>query len=526
MNILLLPEQRQIAVESGTTLLQAMRQDGVWIEAPCGGHGTCGKCKVRVTKGNNYEFTGEELTRLSKQERDEGMRLACCMKVIEDTCVILPPRKYDQNIDNENKQQIEYTREVSGTSLGLAIDVGTTTVEYCVLNLKSGTMIARKRFYNPQRQYGADVIGRISYIGESDEKGKILQQELVHTIMDNLNEQMGNMGLTTKEIKKIVVVANTTMCHIFTGHNPKALAKAPFQPDYLGGSVHSAKELGFFVADNATVEVLPIIGGHIGADTMGCLGTLQLDKLQGNHLLVDIGTNGEMVCIGEGGLVACSTAAGPAFEGAAITYGMSAEAGAITKVIFENNKIKFQVEGGVKPVGISGSGIIDLVATLKKAGILDSTGYLKEEYCSVDPLTGQEGYCLFEKDNEEPGIFLTRQDIRQLQLAKAAIAAGITVLLDHINIEPKDLTGIWLAGAFGTHLNLENAMAIGLLPRVEASKYHQVGNAALQGAIRKLKGEITMDEMKELASQVTRVELADMEQFRQIFINNIELTEC
>lgn len=522
MNILLLPEQRQIAVKPGTTLLQALQEAGVWLDAPCGGHGTCGKCKVRVTKGNDYEYTEVEIKYISQAERDEGVRLACCMKVKEDTCIILPISRQVKEPEIEKPPQIKYRKDGDRTSLGVAIDIGTTTVEYCLMNLISGAIVARKRFYNPQRKYGADVIGRISYIGDSDKKVKLLQQDLIHTINENIKEQMKNLGLCTQNIEKMVVVANTTMSHIFTGHNPKRLAKAPFQPEYFGGSIHSAKELGFSVAEGTTLEMLPIIGGHIGADTMGCLETLQLDRLSGNHLLVDIGTNGEMVCKGEEGLVACSTAAGPAFEGASITYGMSAEPGAITKVIYDNHKIKLQVEGGVKPKGISGSGIIDLVAVLLKAGILDSTGYLKEEYCSVDPLTGQEGYCL---SKDRSGIFLTRQDIRQLQLAKAAIAAGIKVLLEHMRITPKELTGIWLAGAFGTHLNLENAMAIGLLPRVEALKYHQVGNAALQGAILRLQGEITLEELKDLASHVSRVELADMEHFRQLFIENIALVE-
>ena len=518
MNVLFLPSNKQISVETKVTLLTAIKKAGLQIEAPCGGHGSCGKCKVLVTKGNDFIYAPEELNSLSSEERNRGFRLACRMLIHEDTCVILSESEpsVNQSIDHADiLRQDNHKRK-----LGLALDVGTTTVEYVVIDLTNGSMLMKDQFYNPQRKYGADVIARISACIEDESNVKLLQQELIQELNNRLKDKLEKLQTAPTCIRKVVLVANTTMCHIFTGHNPDKLARAPFQPDYMGGSIQPAKELGLSLADGATIEVLPFIGGHVGADTVGCLATLELDKMNGYHLLVDIGTNGEMVLVGKDKLLACSTAAGPAFEGGSIAYGMCLGPGAINKVLYERNEIRLQVEGGVRPIGISGTGIIDTMAALLQAGIMDSTGYLKEEFCTIDPMTGLMGYGLYL--DTERGVYITRQDIRQLQLAKAAISTGIKVLLDMAGIPIQKISGIWIAGAFGTHLNLENAVLIGLIPATQSDRYHQVGNAALSGAIKRLKKQVTMKELKTLAYQVMHVELADKEEFKQIFLDNID----
>ncbi len=518
MNVLFMPSNIRISVESDTTVLAAIYETGLWVDAPCGGHGKCGKCRVLVTKGNSKEYSTEEMRCLSQEERNKGVRLACKMIIKEDTCVIL------SDIENQVNHSVEDKRVLGKDSkkceYGLALDIGTTTVEYMVLNLVDGSVMTRDRFYNPQRKYGADVIARISAWLEDQSKVQRMSHELIVNLEERLKDKLNLLDLNPKCIRKAVVVANTAMCHFFTGRSPDKLARAPFQPDFLGGTIQFTEELGLSLADKATVEILPIVGGHIGADTVGCLTALEFDKMAGFHLLVDIGTNGEIVLKGPDCLLACSTAAGPAFEGACMTYGMCAGPGAINKVLYGANGVRFQVEGNVRPVGLSGTGIIDAVAAMLKAGIMDSTGYIKEEYCAVDPVSEQEGYCLFQ-DNMG-GVYITRQDVRQLQLAKAAISAGIKTLLKVAEVKIQDLSGIWIAGAFGTQLNLENAMQLKLLPSLDITRYHQIGNGALLGAIKRIRNQVTMEELKSLANRVQHIELAEDKGFNQTFLDNIQ----
>ena len=517
MKVLFLPENKQIVVEQGTTLLSAMKKAGLYMDAPCGGYGNCGKCKVLVTKGNHHEYTPEEIKTLSNEERSKGLRLACRMPIVEDTCVILPDSR--ANISQSSRNKATSIKGNRDKLLGLAVDVGTTTIEYAIVDMKDGSIVIKNRFYNPQRKYGADVMARITACMQDENKVKELQKDLIEELNDRLNVSLNSLGVSLNDIKKAVLVANTTMCHIVTGHNPYKLACAPFQPDYKGGDIQPANKLGLSFAEDSTVEVLPIIGGHVGADTVGCLTFLELDKMEEYHLLVDIGTNGEMVLKGKDRIVACSTAAGPAFEGSSMAYGMCAGPGAIHKVTYENNEIRLLVEGNVRPVGISGTGIIDAVATLLRAGIMDHSGYLKEEYCVIDPVSGQAGYCLFQDD--ESGVYITRQDIRQLQLAKAAIAAGIKILLEVAGLTLQQLSGIWIAGAFGTNLNLDNAMLLGLLPTITKTRYHQVGNAALSGAIKRLNNQVKIEELRDLTNSIIHVDLAVEKEFKEYFLREI-----
>ena len=518
MNVLFIPSNIQISVEPDTTVLAAIYKTGLWVDAPCGGHGNCGKCRVLVTKGNSKEYSIEEMRCLSQEEKNKGVRLACKMIIKEDTCVILSDLENQVNQSMEDIRVLDKDRKKC--EYGLALDIGTTTVEYMVLNILDGAVVCKDRFYNPQRKYGADVIARIGACLDDQSKVQEMSHELISTLEERLKDKLYLLDLSPKCIRKAVVVANTAMCHFFTGHSPDKLARAPFQPDYWGGNIQFTEELGLSLADKATVEILPIVGGHIGADTVGCMAALEFDKMTGFQLLVDIGTNGEIVLKGSDCLLACSTAAGPAFEGACMTYGMCASPGAINKVLYGDNGISFHVEGNVRPVGLSGTGIIDAVATMLKAGIMDSTGYLKEEYCVVDPVTEQEGYCLFQ-DNLG-GVYITRQDIRQLQLAKAAISAGIKTLLKVAEVKIEDLSGIFIAGAFGTQLNLENAMQLKLLPTIDITRYHQIGNGALSGAMKRIRNQVTMEELKSLASQVQHIELAEDKGFNQTFLDNIQ----
>ena len=504
MKVTFLPAMRHVDVPVGCTLLEAAQEAGIYIEASCGGHGSCGKCKVQVTKGNRKDFSEAELVKLTEEERDRGVRLACHVKIEEEMCVIAKGAMEMKNkISMPQRQERRDKRRV----LGIAMDIGTTTVELQIYDMETKRRVIGDRFMNPQRVYGADVVSRITYCNKRPERVEQLQTLLICSCNESINKMVKSIGASAEEIEKIVVVCNTTMSHILVGESVDTLAKAPFAMSFAGGRTFSSAELPFFMSQHGKVEVLENIGGHVGSDAFGCILALGLCNKPGTHLLLDIGTNGEMVLAKDGVLSACSTAAGPAFEGAGIAYGMCAGAGAITKVAYDERRgFSLHVVENMVPVGISGSGVIDALACMLRKGVMDETGYIPEKYLIPAQGSTQRGYPLYQDSSgKENHILLTREDIRQIQMAKAAIYAGAMSLLEKEGVSLNELDTIYLAGAFGSHIDVVNAMQIGLLPRINVSKVKEVGNAALMGA-------------KEVAKGIHHIELAEYESFKEKFI--------
>lgn len=512
MNIVFMPINKSGEIEEGTTILQAARELGVAIESPCGGVRKCGKCKVLVAKGNDHMLQAEENELLTEQEIARGMRLACCCKVKSDM-VVMVPNIFAARNNNQAQRPIQGKQQTGGT-FGVVVDVGTTTMEVHVVDLHTYQIRKKLKAYNPQIPYGADVIARITYAVGKEGREEQLQEVLHHGIDQMIREAVEGVGQSVEEIEKIVIVGNTTMSYCVSCTSLKSLAKAPFSLLYEGGCFHKASDIGILPETKAKVFVGPNIGGHVGSDAFaGLLATGVLGK-DGCYLLVDIGTNGEILFSDHGTIYACSTAAGPAFEGAGLSYGMRAQTGAITKAVVKEKQIVCQVEGNTSPIGISGSGCIDVLAAMLELGILEETGYLKEQYC-------------FPKGYEvAKNVYLSKEDIRQIQLAKAAIYAGILSLLKVAGKRIEEVDQMYLAGAFGSNLDVKNAIAIGLLPNIPISKVQYVGNAAITGAKEMLRGLENGEEWKQTCKKIQHVELANLDGFQETFIGAINFRSC
>ena len=442
-----MPGGQTITVAEGTSLLEAARSAGLTPNAPCGGKGTCGKCKVRL---------------LHLQDQPEV--LACQTKVTEAMTV--------RFLSEESKSQVISTR--SHLTLGqfppdsedgycVAFDIGTTTVVGYLLT-GSGEELGSAGRLNPQMAYGADVISRINYCLESS------QEPLTTVIRSTLKEQILHLcekqGISHTEIRTIAVVGNTCMHHMLMAIDPRPLVTPPYSPGEKRALQVGAMEL-LGICPNATVRVFPNIAGFVGGDTVGCMTALQFDKLTEPSLLIDIGTNGELVMTDGKKMLACSTAAGPAFEGAKISCGMRAADGAIDHVWIENGEVRCSVLGDTEPVGICGSALLDAIAVFLDLECIGESGRVLTD----DRLLHLKG-----------NVALTQNDVNELQFAKGAIAAGIEMMAADLGLDLHDIQAVYLAGAFGNYMNPDSACRIGLIPSYLRSRIKPCGNAAGKGS--------------------------------------------
>lgn len=532
MKITFLPKNKVCNITSGMTILDAGALLGIDIDGNCSGAGTCGRCKVKVIEGNQQDLDDAEKNLLTKKEVSEGLRLACRFKPTLNTVVEVP--KSDFAVKRKTKllnlpDWFTYIiNERKG--FGLAFDIGTTTVVAMLWDYITGELIDIKAISNPQGVYGADVISRIMYA--TDSPGNLAK--INEMIINCLNELIEGFAYANKldknDISAITVVGNTTMSHIFAGVNPIGLASAPYTPVFLKGKKASAKSFGINAGVNTSLYLLPNLAGHVGSDiTAGMLATNIL-KENRNELFVDIGTNGEIVLVAKGRALTCSTAAGPAFEGATVYQGMRAAGGAIERIKIDKDNVDLVVIDDLEPVGICGSGIIDAVAQLLLNGIIDSTGKFAKKEELID-----RGYSLnisnrlrrngrimefviaYLEDGDD--IVITQKDIREVQLAKAAIFAGINILMKSLEIEVSDLDRISLAGAFGNYVDKESALAIGLLPEVDIKKIISVGNAAGVGASLALLSQGMEVGIEEITSGIKHIELSSYHEFQEEFLN-------
>ena len=399
--------------------------------------------------------------------------------------------------------------------LGIAFDIGTTTVVGLLWDLSDNKLISVLSSANPQSAYGQDVISRIHYCIQ-EEAGL---HKLHHLLIDCLNVLMETMtaDLPEKKIKRVVAVGNTTMCHLLLNKDPSSLAKAPFKPLYTGSVQMNAFMLGLHVSPEADLTVVSGIAGHVGSDITAGILAANLLTVSGTALYIDVGTNGEIVLASEGCLWACSTAAGPAFEGASIRFGMRASAGAIEKVQITDTEVVCTTISNENPCGICGSGLIDAVSQMLDRKIINHKGkMLKPDEASALPEFLQNR--LFLSDHG-PEFFLTKdisicqQDIREVQLAKGAILAGATLLLQAAGKTPEDLDSILIAGAFGSYIDKIRALNIGLLPTIEPQKVLNLGNAAGAGACMALLSEAAATTAKTIPERTKHVNLAEHPDF-------------
>jgi len=405
---------------------------------------------------------------------------------------------------------------------GAAVDIGTTTVVAYLYDLLTGTRLAVKSGMNAQKTYGDDVISRISY-GDTEENGVLNLATAIRSQLNDLIAQLCSAAsCKAEDIYHMTVAGNTVMEHLFAGLDPSAIARAPFTPVSLMGLDADASEFGICIHPNAVLSLLPCIAGYVGGDITAGIYASDLASKDELSLFVDIGTNGEMALGNKEKLLACAVAAGPAFEGGRITYGMNGVEGAVSKAEVRDNALSISVIGDAKAIGICGSGLVDLAAAALEIGAIDETGRMVEED-EAEGLAAEllsednDGMCMKVAD----GVYLTESDIRQLQLAKSAVMAGIEVLADTYGVSMQDVKKLYLAGGFGNYIDRSSAAKIGLLPDVLAQTAESLGNAAGMGAIKALLDKNAASEMSEILAKTQYIELSGNAAFNDAYIDHM-----
>ena len=418
--------------------------------------------------------------------------------------------------------------DTSDAAYGVAIDIGTTTVVAYLCHLPTGEVVAVASELNPQTQYGEDVIARLQMAVMEPDGAARLRAVVTEAVNDLIGRAAHDAGVPRTAVYEIAAVGNTCMTHLLLGVPPTGLAGVPFVPAFRASQTVRAADLGIAAHPEALLFVVPNIGSFVGADTVGVILASEIDRTSGLAVAVDIGTNGEIVVAKDGELLACSTAAGPAFEGARISGGMRAAAGAIDEVTIDDD-VWYHVLGDVPPRGLCGSGLVDAVAELVKVGAITDTGRLRKPEESealpekVRRRLGQNEhgteFVLAPAEESASGkpVVLTARDIRQMQLAKGAIAAGIALMLAEVGAGPGDVDRLLLAGAFGNYIRRESAVAIGLIPALPDERIQSIGNAAGVGARLVLLSVTERRRAEEIARRTRHVELSEREGFYDRF---------
>lgn len=455
-------EEKYCIFEERVLLSNALEQMGVAQNKPCGGKGICGKCKVYVN--------GEEVR-------------SCVTYVDRDVTVEVQVRKHDiQGITEGVMPEVE-RKPLVETGYGMAIDIGTTTIAAYLYHFPEGECVKTFGLPNTQAEYGADVISRIGFC----EEGGLpkLQSKVVEQIR-RLTEEFAGV-----KVEKYVITGNTVMLHLLTGMNPKGIAYAPFTPMSLFGAWYE------------NVYLPRCISAYVGADITTAILASGMCK-HNKAFLVDIGTNGEMALWKNKELICCSTAAGPALEGASISQGMLAVDGAINKVFIRDNQIRYTTIHNEKAKGVCGTGLLDAIACMLELEIVDDTGYLEEPY-----------------EIGDSGVYITPVDIRQVQLAKSAIRSGIDTLLRCSEVSCDELEAFYIAGGFGSYISIDSAIKIGLLPKEIRNKVTVIGNGAGIGASMILQNQDLLAKAEQIATSARTEELATSEYFADRYIENM-----
>lgn len=569
-------------------LLQILLENDVFVDNPCNGKGSCGKCKIKLLEGNLPDIGETEEKLLKKEEIDSGIRLSCFVVPQEDIVIEILQKegKHDilttgytpdfefnplihkevfeiekPTLENQGSfeelicktfdvekfdwrllQQHEFiTGKVTGVFngreliaiecgdttdilYGVAVDIGTTTVVTALIDMKTGKELATASMINAQKNFGLDVLTRITYEVEHPEDGK---EKLQYAIVNSINEMIGDIcnksKVDRKNIYEISIAANCTMMHLLLGIDATSIGMSPYSPIFTKSKNILAKDIGLKAAPGARLYCLPSVSAYIGADIVAGAYVCQLHKAKENILFIDIGTNGEIVLSNHGKLLSCSCAAGPALEGMNISSGMRAAEGAIEDVKITESGVEVQVIGDKKPIGICGSGILAVVKELLRAELVKKDGaFIKKEKLEKSDyrydmiqLDGRKRQFILESSPDQ--ILITQGDIRQVQLAKGAILSGFYALLKKANIDMDNLDKVVVAGQFGAHLSADSLVGIGILPEKVEDKLVYVGNSSKTGAYMALMSAKVKEEIEQLAHQIDYMELGASEGYEKLF---------
>jgi len=491
-----LPSRVVAEVPRGVTIAEAARAAGLRVDTPCSS-GSCGRDLVQIRIGARLENV-----------------LACAATVEEDVEVSLPSGG-DETVQTvvafHGDAAIE-TR-AAGAELGVALDVGTTTLAAALVDVSSGRVVARRSTLNPLVTYGHDVISRIRHATAHRHGLRVMHRDLAAAV--NLLVDLLVADAETSRPTRLVAAGNTTMQHILLGRTVSGLGEFPYVADTLDVVRVDGASLGLHVAGAAAT--FPCMSAYVGGDIVA--GLLAVGDVPLPALFVDVGTNGEIVLATDDGLLASSTAAGPCFEGMTISCGMRAAAGAVQHVRLDDGVATLDVIGGGAPRGVCGSGLLDLVSELRRTGLVDARGRLASPDADAR---------IFETDGKRAfrlavGVALTQQDVRQVQLAKAAVRAGIETLLAEASLDASDLRRVSVAGAFGFHLSETSLFGTGMLPPVAPGVLAFVGNSSLEGAVRALADAQFLDRAARLARAARAVDLSQVPAFESAFYREMAL---
>ncbi len=547
----LLPEGTSIEADSSTPLIDLLKESGVLLNLPCGGEGRCGKCIVKVAPRGapgglpDDMAPGEDERRfLSEKSLKSGLRLACRINVTADIEVTIPQSSRLAGAGRawEGMDIVGSGEGPGAGGLYLAVDVGTTSIAAAVVEGKdeafdtAGGIIAHASALNPQITFGADVISRINAVSKDGENlGG--QQELVLNAVNGLIDKLtGQLGIEPADIEGAAFAGNPTMEHLLLGIDPISIARAPFAPAFTGAVRRSAVELGLNIDPNGEAYVFPVISGYVGGDTLAFVWSSRIHESQDIILGIDIGTNGEIVLGNKERLLACSAAAGPAFEGSQIRDGMRADFGAIEGVVIKGDEIELKIKGnndgskdsGPKVIGICGSGIFDAVDQLIKANVVEVSGRITKKVDSqrlTERIRKNGPVTEFVLHEDGSSIGITQKDIREVQLAKGAMRSGAEILLAEIGIGWGDIKTVLIAGAFGNFLKPESIVGVGLLPKQVGDKIRFVGDAALTGAVEAVVDPAAREGIERLAKSIDYIELSSDKRFNDIFIERLSFSD-
>jgi uncharacterized 2Fe-2S/4Fe-4S cluster protein (DUF4445 family) len=542
----------RVEVAPGTSILEAARTAGLVLETPCGGMGRCGKCGVLIPRKEQLAHISGGADTAAGAETEPGRALACRTFIRGDLEVQI--RDYagengslqitaaGRGFSGQNSPYITKRRSGNSTEVyggdrrlgieagstaehryGAAIDLGTTTLVCSLIDLNTGKELAHCSALNPQTAYAQDVISRIFFC-RTDQGLETLRRICIETLGGMISRMAGEAGIQPEHIYEAVYSGNTVMLHLACGLDPGPLGQYPYKSRIRGGNHTGAEGLG--ISPFGLVYIPPVVSAYVGADIVSGILVSRLDESRNTTVFIDVGTNGELVLARDGKLAAAAAAAGPAFEGMNIACGMRAHAGAVESFqIDAEGRPAFQVIGGGEARGICGSGLLDIAGELVRTGLIESSGRFAAPKNGGPRAAPPKG--LGRKDGKSayyitPTVYLTQQDVRQVQLAKGAIRAGIETLLAHFCISAADVQTVVIAGSFGYHLNEESLINTGLLPPEFGGKVRFAGNTSLSGAAAFLLNTGFRKKMEDLVPRVDAVDLSGDPDFEDRFIRYLD----
>ena len=521
------PHERKIQVADESSLLGNLIEHAIFLRSDCGGKGVCGKCLVKIRHADG-DFETTEACRIQVSgdiSIDIPATSIMPSYIIKKAPAILPV-SFKQSFDKNKKLPPSY---------GIALDIGTTTIALYLCDMNSGRVLSSMSVKNPQAIYGDDVMSRIGAVEKDEENLARLQKLVVHIIEWACQELVRSLKKQLSSIEKVVVVGNPTMIQLFLGINPTSIGVAPYKPAFYEAQSIQGQKLGFEQL-TCLIQTLPQISGFLGGDILAAALGAEVGQCQDGTLLVDIGTNGEIIYKGKNEFYATSCATGPAFEGATLSCGMQAIPGAIDKVIFagasklpEYSMIQSSKEQALtlSPAGLCGSGVISATAELYRNGVIDSGGAMALDKSIISlqkDASGTKKYIIAARGDgkgvENKEVFINQKDIRSIQLGKAALITGIEFLLKKEGVERPE--NIVVAGAFGSYLDKKDMMTLGMIPQVHQEKIEMAGNLAGAGAVMVLCNEHYLELAQEMATRIEVVDLATNIEFQKAFVDNLK----